>query len=134
VDAVIPNGVDTNLFAPGTRLQARDRLGLDSSERFALFVGRFEHRKGADVVPEACRKAGFTLLVAGSGAPSSARSLGVLSPADLAHAYRAADCVVLPSRYEACSFLGYPPAHDLGGLDARLPASMPRVLALHRAH
>jgi glycosyltransferase involved in cell wall biosynthesis len=105
VDAVIPNGVDTNLFAPGTRLQARDRLGLDTSERFALFVGRFEHRKGADVVPEACRKAGFTLLVAGSGAPSSARSLGVLSPADLAHAYRAADCVVLPSRYEACSFV-----------------------------
>ena len=105
VDAVIPNGVDTNLFSPGDRLEARVRLGLGPSERYALFVGRFEHRKGADFVPEACRRAGFTLLAAGSGAPSSARSLGVLSPAELAHAYRAADCVVLPSRYEACSFV-----------------------------
>lgn len=105
VDAVIPNGVDTSLFSPGDRLEARGRLGLDPRERYALFVGRFEHRKGADLVPEACRQAGFTLLVAGSGAPSSARSLGVLSPAELAHAYRAADCVVLPSRYEGCSFV-----------------------------
>jgi len=104
-DAVIPNGVDTNLFTPGDPLEARRRLGLDPGERYALFVGRFERRKGADFVPEACRQTGFTLLVAGSGAPSSAHSLGVLSPSELAHAYRAADCVVLPSRYEACSFV-----------------------------
>jgi glycosyltransferase involved in cell wall biosynthesis len=105
VDAVIPNGVDTTLFSPGDRLEARRRLGLDPRDRYALFVGRFEHRKGADFVPEVCRHSGFTLLVAGSGAPASARPLGVLSPEELAHAYHAADCVVLPSRYEACSFV-----------------------------
>jgi len=105
VDAVIPNGVDTVLFSPGDRAAARDRLGLDADTRYALFVGRFEYRKGADLVPDACRRAGFTLLVAGSGAPPSARALGVLRPDELAHAYRAADCVVFPTRYEACSFV-----------------------------
>jgi len=105
VDAVIANGVDTELFSPGDRALARQRLGLDAADRYALFVGRFEHRKGADLVPEACRRAGFRLLVAGSGAPAGATSLGVLAPGPLADAYRAADCVVLPSRYEACSFV-----------------------------
>lgn len=105
VDAVIPNGVDMDLFAPGDRGAARDRLGLEAGGRYALFVGRFEYRKGADLVPTACLRAGFTLLVAGSGAPPSAHALGILSPPELADAYRAADCVVFPTRYEACSFV-----------------------------
>jgi glycosyltransferase involved in cell wall biosynthesis len=105
VDAVIPNGVDVNLFAPGDRTAARARLGLDMHTRYALFVGRFEHRKGADLVPEACRRAGFKLLVAGRDGPSGGVALGILTPAELAHAYRAADCVVFPTRYEACSFV-----------------------------
>jgi glycosyltransferase involved in cell wall biosynthesis len=105
VDAVIPNGVDTELFSPGDRATARARLRLDREERYALFVGRFEQLKGADLLPEACRRAGFKLLVAGPSAPPSAISLGTLAPADLGDGYRAANCVVLPSRYEACSFV-----------------------------
>ncbi len=105
VDAVIPNGVDTALFAPGDRVAARSRLGLQADGRYALFVGRFERRKGADLVPEACGRAGFKLLVAGSSAPASSIGLGTLRPAELVHAYRAADCVVFPTRYEACSFV-----------------------------
>jgi glycosyltransferase involved in cell wall biosynthesis len=105
VEAVIPNGVDTNLFSPGDRAAARNRMGLEPDARYALFVGRFEYRKGADLVPEACRRAGFTLLLAGTGAPPSMQSLGSLRPAELAEAYRAADCVVFPTRYEACSFV-----------------------------
>jgi glycosyltransferase involved in cell wall biosynthesis len=104
-DAVIPNGIDTELFSPGDRDAARARLGLDADERYALFVGRFEPLKGAGIVPEACRRAGFRLLVAGPSAPPSAISLGILTAAELSIAYRAADCVVLPSRYEACSFV-----------------------------
>ncbi len=100
VDAVIPNCIDTELFSPGDRTAARDALGLDHRARYALFVGRFERRKGAELVPEACRRGGFELLVAGAGAPPSARSLGSLPPAQLVNAYRAADCVVFPSRYE----------------------------------
>jgi glycosyltransferase involved in cell wall biosynthesis len=105
VDAVIPNAVDTDLFSPGDRAEARARLGLDQGARYALFVGRFEHRKGADVVPEACRRAGFELLVAGPDPPGSAVSLGTLSPAELRYAYRAADCVAFPTRYEGFGYV-----------------------------
>ena len=105
VDAVIPNGVDTQLFSPGDRAEARARLGLDAEGRYALFVGRFEYRKGADLIPTACESAGFDLIVAGPSAPPSAIALGTLSPSELAYAYRAADCVIFPTRYEACSFV-----------------------------
>jgi glycosyltransferase involved in cell wall biosynthesis len=104
-DAVIPNAVDTAVFSPGDRASARARLGLAGDARYALFVGRFEHRKGADIAPEACRRAGFELLVAGAAAPRPAISLGTLAPEELRFAYRAADCVVFPTRYEACSFV-----------------------------
>lgn len=105
VDAVIPNAVDTVLFSPGDRSAARARLGLDDGGRYALFVGRFEHRKGADLVPEACRRAGFELVVAGPDAPPSAVKLGTLTPDELLHAYRAADCVVFPTRYEGFGYV-----------------------------
>ena len=105
VAAVIPNGVDTELFVPGDRGAARRELGLDPNARYALYVGRLEYRKGADLVPEACRRAGFELLIAGPEAPSGATGLGTLEPARLAAAYRAADCVLFPTRYEACSFV-----------------------------
>jgi glycosyltransferase involved in cell wall biosynthesis len=104
VDAMIPNAVDTELFSPGDRAAARARLGL-AEARYALFVGRFEHRKGADLVPEACRRAGFELLVAGPDAPPSAVKLGTLTPDDLTYAYRAADCVVFPTRYEGFGYV-----------------------------
>jgi glycosyltransferase involved in cell wall biosynthesis len=105
VDAVIPNAVDTVMFSPGDRASARTRLGLDGDARYALFVGRFEHRKGSDIAPEACRRAGFDLLVAGPDPPPSALKLGTLTPDELVYAYRAADCVVFPTRYEACSYV-----------------------------
>jgi len=105
VDAVIPNAVDTNMFSPGDRAAARTRLGLDRDAGYALFVGRFEHRKGADLVPEACRRAGLELLVAGRDAPASAQALGTLAPGELRYAYRAADCVVFPSRYEGFGYV-----------------------------
>ena len=105
VDAVIPNGVDTERFHPGDREEARRALGLDLRGRYALFVGRPEYRKGFDLVPEACATAGYRLIVAGPSAPSGAVALGVLGPDRVADAYRAADCVVFPTRYEACSFV-----------------------------
>jgi glycosyltransferase involved in cell wall biosynthesis len=105
VDTVIPNAVDTKLFSPGDRAAARARLGLAADARYALFVGRFEHRKGADLVPDACHRAGFELLVAGRDAPPSAIALGTLAPAELTYAYRAADCVVFPTRYEGFGYV-----------------------------
>jgi glycosyltransferase involved in cell wall biosynthesis len=105
VDEVIPNGVDTELFRPRDRQEARTRLGLDAHARYALFVGRTETRKGADLLLPACAESGFELLVAGVSTLDGGRELGVLSPEDTAWAYAAADCVLFPSRYEACSWV-----------------------------
>ncbi|MBV9194655.1 MAG: glycosyltransferase family 4 protein [Solirubrobacterales bacterium] len=104
-DAVVPNAVDTTVFRPIPRADARARLGLPADVRLALFVGRPDPGKGIDLLPAATWRAGYDLAVAGPGRLPGARHLGVLSPPQLALAYCAADCVVLPSSYEACSFV-----------------------------
>jgi glycosyltransferase involved in cell wall biosynthesis len=104
-DAVIPNGVDTNIFAPRDMYGARDRLGLARDGRYALFVGRLEHGKGSDLMVSAAVRAGYELLIAGSTGTTGARHLGILEPDALADAYAASDCVLFPSRYEACSLV-----------------------------
>jgi glycosyltransferase involved in cell wall biosynthesis len=104
-DAVIPNGVDTHNFAPREQPRARERLGLARDGRYALFVGRFEHGKGSDILLAGARGGGHELLVAGPSAPAGATHLGILAPAQLADAYAACDCVLFPSRYEACSLV-----------------------------
>jgi glycosyltransferase involved in cell wall biosynthesis len=105
VDEVIPNGVDVEVFRPRDRAEARSRFGLAADGRCALFVGRTEVRKGADLLLPACERAGFELLVAGRSTLEGARELGILSAEDTAWAYSAADCVLFPTRYEACSWV-----------------------------
>jgi glycosyltransferase involved in cell wall biosynthesis len=97
--------VDTAVFAPRPRLQARSALGLRENGRYCLFVGRMQHRKGSDLLARACREAGYELLIAGEGGVAGARGLGILEPDALANAYSACDCVLFPSRYEACSYV-----------------------------
>jgi glycosyltransferase involved in cell wall biosynthesis len=104
VHRVITNGVDVDLFAPRDRGEARRRLGLRDDTRYALFVGRAEMRKGTDLLVPACRTAGWELLLAGAEFDGG-RGLGVLQPEALAWAYAAADAVLFPTRYEACSFV-----------------------------
>jgi glycosyltransferase involved in cell wall biosynthesis len=104
-DAIIPNGVDTNLFAPHDKASSRHRLGLTSDRHYALFVGRMELGKGSDLLVDAARRAGYELLVAGATGTAGARHLGILAPEALADAYAASDCVLFPSRYEACSLV-----------------------------
>jgi glycosyltransferase involved in cell wall biosynthesis len=104
-DAIVPNGIDTDIFAPREMSDARDRLGLPRDGRYALFVGRLEHGKGSDLVIEGARRGGYELLIAGSTGALGARHLGVLDPKTLADAYAASDCVLLPTRYEGCSLV-----------------------------
>jgi glycosyltransferase involved in cell wall biosynthesis len=104
-DAVIPNGVDTALFRPQSRQLAREALGLPPDARLCLFVGRMQHRKGAELLAPACREAGYELMTAGAGDGAGDRHLGLLAPQELAGAYAAADCVLYPSRYEACGLV-----------------------------
>ena len=50
---VAPPGVNLDLFAPISRTDARQQLGIPQGERFMLFVGRIEPLKAVDSILEA---------------------------------------------------------------------------------
>ncbi|MDX6643076.1 MAG: hypothetical protein QOD76_1038 [Solirubrobacteraceae bacterium] len=111
---VIPSAV--HAVAPaddGAARRLRGRLGLGGGPLVLAVAGREERRKGLDFAMAAVsrmrlRLPSATLVVLGLPGPprrlsASAVSLGRLSAGDLATAYRAADVVFVPSRYEAFS-------------------------------
>jgi peptidoglycan/xylan/chitin deacetylase (PgdA/CDA1 family)/glycosyltransferase involved in cell wall biosynthesis len=112
-------GVDTALFSPGDRVEARRRLGLPADRRALLWVGRMVPVKGLDVLLSACaglRKSGppFHLYLVGEGPlrktlEADCAALGLSNVVsfvgprlhdELPDWYRAADLTVLPSRSE----------------------------------
>ncbi|MGE3272063.1 MAG: glycosyltransferase, partial [Chloroflexota bacterium] len=129
--AIVPGGVNLDVFVPGSREEARRALGL-GSEPTLLFVGRIQRLKGIDIL---VRAAGMlrseigpikVLLVGGSGDLSgqqtseearelarireivqelnlgdTVRFVGAVEQARLADFYRAADVTVMPSTYES---------------------------------
>lgn len=100
--AVIGNGIDTEVFRPRDRDAARERFAFDGPT--ALFVGRAEWGKGIDVLVDGAAAAGFTVAHAGDRDLPGSRPLGVLDPDALAQALSGADCLLAPTRYEACSY------------------------------
>ncbi|MER6465043.1 glycosyltransferase family 4 protein [Streptomyces sp. NPDC001228] len=107
--AVVPNGIDTGRFTPG----APDAPGRSGpGEPLVVCVGRLCPQKGQDVLlrawPEVLRRVpGARLVLVGDGpdhealrrlAPESVEFTGAV--ADVRPWYRAADLVVLPSRWE----------------------------------
>ena len=103
VDGVISNGVDTECFRPMESQHARRHFDLAPTGRFALFVGRNEYRKRPDLAVASAAQSGYELVTAGSSALSGVRHLGRLEPTEMALALAAADVVIAPSGYEACS-------------------------------
>lgn len=117
----IPNGVDTELFAPGRRTaQAaalRGGLEIDEDRLVAVFVGSEWERKGLEPLIRALAlTSGWDVLVAGSGdrrryqeladelgVGGAVRWLGVSRDVQLA--YELGDALVLPSSYEAFSLV-----------------------------
>lgn len=110
----IRNGIDVDRFrplAPEARAKLRARLGV-GTHRVAIYVGRLEPVKGADVLLDAWLKVresvpDAVLLIAGDGSAraglerrnvSGVRFLG--SQSDPLPLYQAADCYVMPSRSE----------------------------------
>jgi UDP-glucose:(heptosyl)LPS alpha-1,3-glucosyltransferase len=116
---VIYNGVDLEHFHPrhraGLRAAARDELGAGERDFLFLFVGSGFWRKGLDAAIAAlaaCRDASFRLAVAGrdrdaagflkqaaaAGLGDRLRLLG--GQEDPRRLYAAADCFILPTRYD----------------------------------
>jgi D-inositol-3-phosphate glycosyltransferase len=127
--AVVPPGVDLDVFRPGSRERARDKLGLPQDAHVLLFVGRIQPLKAPDVLLRAVGRllaADPTLrerlVVAVVGGPSGsglahpthlddlARALGIrdlvrfeppVAQHQLADWYRAASVAVVPSYTES---------------------------------
>lgn len=100
--AVIPNGIDTDFFTPGTTMP-------DSGGRFRLlFVGNPTKRKGADLLTPLMSRLGsdyvleYTSGLRDSGVISGPNvlPLGSLDQAAVREAYRRADAFVFPTRLE----------------------------------
>lgn len=50
---VLPNAVDTSLFYPRDKYEAREKMGFSKNDFIVVFVGLFIRRKGANRVSEA---------------------------------------------------------------------------------
>jgi glycosyltransferase involved in cell wall biosynthesis len=116
---VVHNGVDSALFHPGAKDQARANLGLGQGEQIVLFIGHLDYVKGLDVLIDAVARLVRTGLrfqclligqgpwrqrlerqVASLGLNDTVRFLGPRAHACLPEWYNAADLFVLPSRSE----------------------------------
>lgn len=146
---VIYNGVDSDRFCPGSRHDARARLGLVASDGpLLLFVGNLKASKGCMDMLEAfgsarTRLAGARLLFVGSGpchtdlleravvlgCADAVDVVGAVAHAGLVDWFRASDLLCLPSHNEgvpnvvleamAC---GVPVlATDVGGIPEVVP-------------
>jgi glycosyltransferase involved in cell wall biosynthesis len=116
---VIYDGVDPAVFHPGTRAEARARLGLPAGEPMALFIGNLIALKGPELLIEAARRlAGAGLrfscqligqgplrrrleaLIRSNNLQEYVQLRGALPHAALPDWYRAATVFVLPSYSE----------------------------------
>jgi glycosyltransferase involved in cell wall biosynthesis len=116
---VVYNGVDTGLFLPGDRKDARTKLNLRSDAPLILFVGNLLPVKGLDVLIDAlgllvregkpfrCHLIGQGPLrfdlerrAAAAGIGDRVTFIGAVAHASLPDWFRAADLFVLPSRSE----------------------------------
>jgi glycosyltransferase involved in cell wall biosynthesis len=113
----IPNGVDLDAFAPGSRSEdagaLRAALDIDPGQRVAIFVGSEWQRKGLEPAIRALALAdGWLLLVVGHGDRDRyqrlAQELGVADALrwvgvsrDVAPLLQIADALVFPTSYEA---------------------------------
>lgn len=125
--AIIAPGVDHAFFAPGVRAQAQRAVSLQGAGPLLLFVGRIQPLKGVDIAVRALSiliergiPTAHLVVVGGPSGPQGVNEVAQLHALvdrlGLAHAvqflrpqphellstfYRAADCVLVPSRSES---------------------------------
>ncbi|MGW6058817.1 glycosyltransferase [Streptomyces sp. NPDC055189] len=115
--SVIPNGVDVERFRPMPAQAARAALGLSGQAPLVVCVGRLCRQKGQDVLLRAWaavteRMPLARLVLVGDGPDAAGlrdrAPASVLFAGDVGDAtpwYRAADLVVLPSRWEGMALV-----------------------------
>lgn len=110
----IPNPIDTHVYKPGDRVEARRRLGLKEDRQYILFASQraTNENKGMDYLIEACRQLHdlpqVTVLILGGHAEEVAPQLSldavplgyVNDERRIVEIYQAADVFVLPSLSE----------------------------------
>ena len=123
--SVIPGGVDLEHFAPHPRAKARAALGLGTTEKVLLFVGRIQRLKGLEILLRAFGRLNdldARLLIVGGQPGTSHESreiarlhhlatrlgiaerttfVGAVDHERLPLYYSAADATVMPSSYES---------------------------------
>jgi glycosyltransferase involved in cell wall biosynthesis len=105
----IPYGLDTEVFRSYDRKAMKEKLGIPSSQKLALFISEDvnNRRKGFDILLEAINRGPFgDEVLFGAvgnaqqgGVPAQVKMFGrIQDPAKLAELYSAADLFILPSR------------------------------------
>jgi glycosyltransferase involved in cell wall biosynthesis len=116
---VVPRGVDSERFHPGSPVEAKARLNVTIRSPILLWVGRMVPVKGLDVLIDACAKLrsdgiAFHQYLVGdgplravleqravaSGVSDAITFVGNVAHTDLPDWYRVADLTVLPSHSE----------------------------------
>lgn len=114
---VIPNGIDTSVFVPMDKVEAKKALSLDPNKKTILFGGisaMADPRKGGDLLRDSLMQLSgiysedeVELLIFGAEKKDDyvfnfpAKFLGYVSEeGDLRRAYNAADVAIVPSKHE----------------------------------
>lgn len=114
LDDVLLPPTDCIRFCPGDKLGARLALGVPLNKRVCLFAGRWEYAKGADRIAKIFSKIPndwHLLIVTPSDftfPPINDPQVSILEDLDtnqIINAYRAADLLLQPSRFEGYSLV-----------------------------
>jgi D-inositol-3-phosphate glycosyltransferase len=134
---IIPCGTDVQNFRQISKLDARQQLGIDPTDRVVLYVGRFDPRKGIETLVRACAELRtqlaaeperqLRLLIVGGSDPNEAdgaerhRIQGIvesLGLADIAQFVGMVGHDRLPLYYTAADVCGIPSHYEPFGLVA----------------
>ena len=120
---VISNGVDSDIYSPGDKLESRRQLGVRLDTKLIVSLGNVQRRKGYDLLVEAIAPYRDTpnfrsVILGGVNEPATMASLearvaqlgmsdqvqfvGQATPDVVVQWLRAADAFVLPTRREGC--------------------------------
>ncbi len=121
--AVVPTGVDLDLFVPGDRAEARRRLGLPADGPLCLYVGRLDREKSVGLILEAfatiaAAVSGASLHLLGQGTHEAAlRRLAASSAAaDRIHFHGGMPREALPPYYRAADVFLFASQTETQGL------------------